>query len=257
MSAWNFGAVAIKPAGKAVRAFITKCLTRRHFEAIGGKFVQRLLLNLLKLAFGAALIVAPSLTNIGSGSMYDSAFADKGGNGKGGGSGGGNGNGGNGNGGGNNGGNSNGGGNAGNGNERNSSGFSKGTGKAKHAKAPKKHKAALNAGHAPAPAITAAQRLLTDAQAKLNAALADPKFDLTTFLTLEQAVAKAHTAYARSMSNATVANQAAEYARSPSGWSGNGPQMVGSKTSKRPGTAYPSRTFSLQRGIASRQPDQR
>jgi hypothetical protein len=167
--------------------------------------VQRLLLTLLNLAFGAALIVAPSLTNIGSGSIYDSAFADKGGNGKGGGNNGGNGNGGN----------SNGGGNG--------SGISKSAAKAKHAKAPKKRKVMLNAGHASAvagpqaaphanAAITAAQRLITDAQAALNAALGDPMFNLATFPRLEQAVANAQAAYARAMNNATAANQAAENA---------------------------------------------
>jgi hypothetical protein len=167
--------------------------------------VQRLLLTLLNLAFGAALIVAPSLTNIGSGSMYDSAFADKGGNGKGGGNNGGNGNGGN----------SNGGGKG--------SGISKSAAKAKHAKAPKKRKVMLNAGHASAvagsqaaphanAAITAAQRLITDAQAALNAALGDPMFNLATFPRLEQAVANAQAAYARAMNNATAANQAAENA---------------------------------------------
>ena len=172
--------------------------------------MQRLLLKLLTLAFGAVLIASPSLTNIGSSSVYDSAFAGKGG----GGNNGGNGNGGNGNGGGNNNGNS-------GGNHGNGSGFSKGAGKSKHAKAPRKQKAALNASHASAaarpraapdanPAIIAAQRLLTDAQESLNAALADPMFNLATFLRLEQAVAKAQTAYARTMNNSTVTNQASE-----------------------------------------------
>jgi hypothetical protein len=177
---------------------------------IGDKFVPRLLSTLLNLALGAALILAPSLTNIGSGSMYDSAFADKGGNGKGGGS---NGNGGNGNGGNGNGGNGNGGGN--------SSRTGNGAVKAKHAKALKKRKVTLNASYSSAvvglqaapdanAAIAAAQRLLTDAQAALNAALADPKFNLAIFPRLEKAVANAQAAYARAMNNAAVADQAAE-----------------------------------------------
>jgi hypothetical protein len=182
---------------------------------IGDKFVPHLLSTLLNLALGAALILAPSLTNIGSGSMYDSAFADKGGNGKGGGSNGngGNGNGGNGNGGNGNGGNGNGGGN--------SSRTGNGAVKAKHAKALKKRKVTLNASYSSAvvglhaapdanAAIAAAQRLLTDAQAALNAALADPKFNLAIFPRLEKAVANAQAAYARAMNNAAVADQAAE-----------------------------------------------
>ena len=45
--------------------------------------MQRRLSILLSMALGAAILVAPSLSNIGSESIYDSAFAAKGGNGKG------------------------------------------------------------------------------------------------------------------------------------------------------------------------------
>jgi hypothetical protein len=45
--------------------------------------MQPRLFTLLSLALGSAIIVAPGLSNIGSDSFYDSAFAAKGGNGKG------------------------------------------------------------------------------------------------------------------------------------------------------------------------------
>lgn len=50
--------------------------------------MERRLSIMLSLALGAAILVAPSLSNIGSESIYDSAFAAKGGNGKGNGKGG-------------------------------------------------------------------------------------------------------------------------------------------------------------------------
>src|SRR5688572_30050050 len=56
-------------------------------------FMHRKLQIFLSVALGAALLVAPSLGNIGSDNSYDSAFAAKGGNGKGNGGQNGNGNG--------------------------------------------------------------------------------------------------------------------------------------------------------------------
>jgi hypothetical protein len=45
--------------------------------------MQRRHSTVLSLALGAALIVAPSLTKMGSDTIFESAFAAKGGNGKG------------------------------------------------------------------------------------------------------------------------------------------------------------------------------
>src|SRR5215216_4227026 len=108
----------------------------------------------LSVALGAAVLVAPSLGNLGSDSIYDSAFAAKGGNGKGNGGQNGNGNG--------NGGNSS---NAG-GNSNNAGGSSKSNGanksatigttsvgKSKEDKTLTSQMGALNAAHASAQAF--------------------------------------------------------------------------------------------------------
>ena len=44
--------------------------------------MQRKISTLLSLALGAAIVAAPSLSNVGSDSAYDTAIAAKGGNGK-------------------------------------------------------------------------------------------------------------------------------------------------------------------------------
>jgi hypothetical protein len=115
--------------------------------------MHRKLPFILSVALGAAMLVAPTLSNLGSDSIYDSAFAAKGGNGKGNGGGNGNGNG-NGNGGGGvNGASASGGiGNNGNGNGSGASASLTASGKTK-TKSMTSQMGALNAAHASAQAF--------------------------------------------------------------------------------------------------------